>query len=82
MKMTPADYAIHIFGGIRPLARAIGRSHTSVSKWRYRRENRGCNGNVPSLAQRRILEIAKKKKLDITPEDLVYGRRVKKIKKP
>lgn len=79
--LSPADYVIHIFGGVRATARAIGRSATSVSNWRRTKASHGCNGDVPSAAQRLILSVAKKKNLDITPDDLIFGRRIERRKK-
>lgn len=79
--LNPAEYVIQVFGGVRKLARAIGRSPSSVCKWRKPRAEDGCAGHIPSVAQRIILEIAKAKDLDITPNDLAYGRKVKRAVK-
>ena len=77
--MSPAEYVIYVFGGVRKTARAIGRSPTTVSKWPKPNNKKGSDGRVPGTAQAIVLEIAKKMKLDIKPEDLLYGRKVKKI---
>lgn len=71
MLMSPAHYVIHIFGGVRATARAIGRSPGAIVRWKV-------SGQVPSLAQRAILKVAKTNKLNITPDDLAYGRRFNK----
>ncbi len=76
--MSPAEYVIHIFGGVRKCAREINRSPSSVSKWQAPKERRGCGGNIPSGAQRIILDRAKKLGLDLTADDLINGRKVKK----
>jgi hypothetical protein len=73
---NPTEYAIHIFGGVKNLAAAIGRHPSAISKWKhytglYRRE-----GTIPDDIKIRILEIAKRKKLDINAKDLILGRRV------
>lgn len=70
MHMTPAQYVIHVFKGVRATARAVGRTPSSVSKWQKAR--------IPSGAHRRILDIAKEQDLDIQPQDLIYGRTVKR----
>jgi hypothetical protein len=75
MYLTPAEYVIRVFNGVRATARAIGRSPSSISKWQKRRDD-GIDGMIPSCAQRRILQIAKEQGLDITPHDLIFGRSV------
>jgi len=80
MYLKPAQYVIHIFKGVRATARAIGRSPGAVSRWNRPRSLDGCYGNIPGSAQRIILRIAKKKKLDITACDLLCGRDVPKKK--
>jgi hypothetical protein len=77
MHLKPSEYVVKVFGGVRATARAIGRCPASVSKWSDKRKNRGCDGNIPSRAQRIILDIAKRKKMDITPSDLINGRLIK-----
>ena len=66
--MNAPDYVIHIFGGVRATARAIGRDPSAVSKWRHETKI------IPTAAQRIILDIARRKKLPITANDLIYGR--------
>lgn len=74
--IRPADYVIQIFGGVRATARAVGRSAPSICKWRQSRSRGGTGGNIPNAAQMRILKIAARLNLDITPSDLIWGRRV------
>lgn len=71
MKLKPAEYVAFVMGGYREAARLIGRHHTAVSRWK---SPRGLNGNVPVAVHRIILGIAKKKRWDITADDLLYGR--------
>lgn len=78
MALSPAEYVIRVFGGVRATARAIGRSPASVSKWRTGRTRRGTGGRVPSVAAAIILGVAKDRGLDITPYDLLCGRPVTK----
>jgi hypothetical protein len=70
--LTPAQYIVLVFGGVRKASREIGRSPSRVSAWLKR------HGRIPSAAQLRILEIAKSRGLDITPKDLICGRRVER----
>lgn len=77
MHMNPAQYVVHVFGGVRKTAKEIGRSPSSVSKWNKPCARKGCGGMLPRLAQEAVLHVAKIKKLDITPDDLMYGRDVK-----
>lgn len=73
MKLTPADYVIKQFGGVRATARAIGRTPSSISKWRTRISKQGIKGGIPSSVQSVILKQAKKLKLNIQPHDLIGG---------
>lgn len=77
MKMSPAEYVIHIFGGVRATARALKKTPTCISKWRQSLEQGGTGGKIPSKAQQEILLVAQTDKLDITPSDLVIGRTVR-----
>jgi len=63
-----------MFGGVKATARAVGRTPGAVIFWKHPKTRGGRGGNVPSIAQRIILKIAKRDGLDITPEDLTYGR--------
>ena len=77
MKMSPAEYSIFVFGGIRQMSRIINRSPAAICRWKSPRSKKGCGGRMPMAAQHEILKVAKKFKLPITPADLVYGRVVK-----
>lgn len=77
MKYSPAGYVIHVFGGVRATGRAIGRSGTAVCKWTKPIKDKGTSGRIPGKCQAKILAVASKLNLDITPEDLIYGRVVK-----
>lgn len=76
MHLTPAEYIILKFKGVRATARALGRSPSSVSKWRSTKSEQGTGGNIPSRAARQILAKARELHLDITPDDLLFGREV------
>jgi len=68
--ISPAQYAIEVFGGVSALARAVGRSRSSVSEWQTETE-----GKIPRKAAEKILEIAHDRGLDITSNDLIFGRK-------
>lgn len=70
-QLNPAEYVIHIFGGVRATARALNKTPSTISKWQ--RQN---NGIIPSSNLQTIIDKAKELNLDITPDDLVYGRAV------
>lgn len=71
LKLTPAEYVIKTFGGVRATARAIEYTPEAISKWRYQGK-----GRVPTSAQELILDKADEMGLDIKPRDLIYGREV------
>ncbi len=79
MKMSPAEYVIDLFGGVRALSRIIGKSPSAISNWRKnRRIHSNGKGCIPSSSHLVILKEARRHKLDITPDDLIYGRTVDK----
>lgn len=65
--LNPVDLTIKLFGGVRRLARAIGRDPAAVSRWKRA-------GTVPSSIQRRLLEIAWEKGIELTAHDIIFGR--------
>lgn len=77
MHLNPAEYVVRVFGGVRKSGEAIGRSAAAVSKWNKSKKNKGSGGRIPSVAQLAILKVAKRRGLDITPQDLIFGREVK-----
>lgn len=72
MQLSPAEYVIHIFGGVRATARALNMAPSAISKWQHQ-----SNGVIPSKNMQKILTKAVELQLDITPEDLVVGRSVR-----
>lgn len=69
--LNPVEYAIKQFGGVRALARALGKDPSTISKWR---KPKGGVYYIPSKFYVHILRKAKKLNLDVTLEDLVHGR--------
>jgi len=72
--MSPAKYVISLFGGVRPTARALGRDPSAVSRWATSIKKGGLGGRIPGTNHKKILQIAKRKGLDITAADLISGR--------
>lgn len=52
---TKASQLFELFGGVRPLARAIGLDDGGVSRWN-KMEGRGKGGHVPPKYNRAVLE--------------------------
>jgi len=75
-KLTPADLVIARFGGVRPLARNIGKNPSTISLWRTRH-----SGKIPNRSEKgdpkgthiRLLELAKKNKIQLTADELING---------
>jgi hypothetical protein len=66
---------IQLFGGVRATARVVKRAPQSVSKWRASRASKGTNGDIPSgEVQRLLLEEAEKRGIELTSDDLIWGR--------
>lgn len=74
--LNPVQYVIHVFGGVRATARAIGRSPSAISQWANKRERKA--GRIPVSAQGKILEVASARRLKITPRNIICGGRVRK----
>lgn len=79
--MNPAQYIIFFFGGVRATARAVGCTPSAVSKWTKPKSEHGSGGQIPAGSREIIIALAKAHRLDITANDLVYGRKVKYYKK-
>ena len=62
--MKAIELVLKEFGGVRPLARALGVSHTTVSGWHLR-------SAIPRKMQKPILLMARKYKKKISAEDLI-----------
>lgn len=76
MHLKPAPYVIKILGGPVMAAKILNRNHATVWKWTAKKSQGGTGGIIPSKARVEILKLAKKLDLDITSEDLDFGREV------
>ena len=65
---TPYELCIEEFGGVRELARQIGRDAGSVSKWQ-----KG-DGTIPTSIQRKLLETAWDRGIELSAHELIFGR--------
>ena len=64
-KSNPAASVIDKFGlGIRPLARELGLDPATVFMWRER-------GRIPAGQQRAVLDLAKRRNVALTADDLI-----------
>lgn len=71
--MAPADIVISRFGGVRPLARLLGRDPSTIHRWRMPASKGGLDGRVPSSTQVRVLELAKEQGVALTADELING---------
>ena len=62
--MTPAEVVTKVLG-VRPLARMLNVSPSTVGKWKER------EGGIPSQYHKKIIELSEG---EITADDLVFGR--------
>ena len=69
--MTPAEKVIDAFGGVRVLARLLGRNPSSIVRWRRSKAEGGTGGVVPSALQGKVLTLARSQGLSLTAEDLI-----------
>ncbi len=67
-KQSPSALAIAAFGGVNPLARALGIHASTVSRWQHGR------GLVPAKHQARVLEQAWAAGYAMTAHDIIFGR--------
>ena len=64
---TPYELCIEQFGGVRELARQIGRDAGSVSKWKRQ-------GTIPTSIQKKLLNRAWELNLNISAHELIFGK--------
>lgn len=72
VKLSPARLVANRFGGIRPLAKLLDQDPSSISKWISR------GGKIPNSSRhgdthKRLLALAKQKKVKLTVEELTFG---------
>jgi len=72
-RKTPAEVVIAKFGGVRELARALGKDPSTVHRWNTPAEKGGTGGRVPSKVQTRLLELARQRGVALSADDLITG---------
>ena len=68
MFLTPAQFCIVKFGGVRALARKLNVDQAAVHRWKNKPE-----GIIPTKHAPLILKLSKDLNLNITPENLLIG---------
>jgi len=63
---TPYELCISEFGGVRELARQIGRDAGSVSKWKK-------HGTIPTSIQKKVLERAWELGYNLSAHTIIFG---------
>ncbi len=71
--LTPVKLVILLFGGARPLARLLGKSSSTIVKWQD-----SVDGHIPSKNHVALLNLAKKRNIELTTSDLILGRTLEK----
>lgn len=66
---SPAEKIIEKFGGAGELARALGVAPSTVYRWVYPRNRRGTGGIIPPENHLKILDLARERGIEISPED-------------
>ena len=69
--LTPVEITIRAFGSGRKLALALGLDPRYVYRWRAPADKRGGGGQIPQRFHRKVLELARSRRLDLTAEDLI-----------
>lgn len=67
--MKPSEYIIDKFGGAYAMADAIKVPPPTIYRWKK-------NGVISAAYQKRVLRAAVKKRLGLTPANIIYGDKV------
>lgn len=66
--IQPAEVAVQAFGNARRMAFLLGLDPSAISRWRT-------TGRIPAYHQRKVLELAWERGIDLTAHDLIFGRK-------
>lgn len=69
--MEPAKTIIKRLGGPTVVAREIGLSRVTVSRWQAEKEKGGTNGNIPYAHIQKLYSLAAKKGVELDPADFM-----------
>lgn len=78
IKVSPIDYVIHHFHGVRPLGRELNVNPSTITRLRKKRDKAGNLGLIPGTLQKKILARAADRKLPITSDNVVNGGEIEK----
>jgi len=67
--LLPAAHVIDKCGGIPETAELVGRDRSTVNRWMRPKETGGTGGLVPAEHQQTLLDRAREKGIDLTPND-------------
>lgn len=67
---SPAQAVIQAFGSNAEVARILGVSKSTITRWGYDKENKGTNGFVPQKYWPLLLTMARKRKTKLSLRDL------------
>jgi sugar phosphate isomerase/epimerase len=73
--MTVAETMIEAFGGREELAAALGVNIVQVYRWTYPKDKKGTGGAIPARHFPKLLELAKKRGIEVDPADLIKALR-------
>jgi amino-acid N-acetyltransferase len=68
---TAAEKVTELFEGPSNLARAVGVSRSTVTRWTYPPSRKGTDGHIPGKYHQAIWDAARKQKIKIKPADLL-----------
>jgi hypothetical protein len=66
---TPAEIVIKKLGGHKAVAKALKVHLATTYRWTHPKKSGGTGGRVPGVHQEKLLTLAKKKGIDLTPSD-------------
>lgn len=67
--LNNAKKIIQLFGGINPLATAIGKDPTTIYRWTYPKEKGGTGGTIPASSMKKVLLAAKQQGLSLEDKE-------------
>lgn len=67
--LNPAHHIIEKCGGLDRVAEMTGRHKSRVLRWTWPKERGGTDGLIPSQVQIALLDAARHRGIDLSPED-------------
>jgi hypothetical protein len=72
--ISPARVVIRAFDNASRLADLLGLDRSTVGRWDAPEIKGGTDGDVPGKYHRRILELARERKIKLTADEIIFGR--------